>query len=487
MSGPSSSKAAIDKAASKEAFLRQRQRLAELEWERAQAQGDAFDGDDDDDGLHVPETQLPSLDIDGSASEIEDVAGKNAVIATSEGSKSGGKRAPYKLRKTLAARMGLDPKDTIGIRERRDYLRMLCARRNQPLNKPFMTFDQNVMYKLIKIVAPEMKELYGSCWTSKLTRDVIHALCLDKVRNDKARQRQLAAKAILPMSQPAGTSGGGIHTQEAVLQEEELDFAEFQDEEEDFQGQEEAESEEEEVPGYRKRAPGTIPKTHSIKTTTHADVDTLSIYIVDNEIIRMPVIQGFEGFMTVVSDVLAIGESDTVFYRPADGPVERLVWRPLSVQEEFSRLLDLCGDGVVVKVVPANDEEFHSEDEGREKVVELPVDSKTWNKKQNNNPTLPIITPDGPQPAAAQGKRKSKGKERAVDDAVVEKRPRGRPRKHVAPAPNQLPTTRAGRATRLSQKASDAAASKAAKQQDDKIADIRRDIRNQKASFRIDE
>ncbi|KAI5816848.1 hypothetical protein BZA77DRAFT_44627 [Pyronema omphalodes] len=200
MSGHSSSKAAIDKAASKEAFLRERQRLAELEWERAQAQGDAFDGDDDDDGLRVPETQLPSLDIDGCASEIEDVAGKNVVIATSEGSKSEGRKAAYKLRKTLAARMGLDPKDSIGIRERRDYLRMLCARRNQPLNKPFNTFYQNIMYKLIKIVAPEMKELYGGCWTSKLTRGVIHALCLDKVRNDNPRQRQWAAKAILSMS-----------------------------------------------------------------------------------------------------------------------------------------------------------------------------------------------------------------------------------------------------------------------------------------------
>ncbi|KAI5819589.1 hypothetical protein BZA77DRAFT_290708 [Pyronema omphalodes] len=251
----------------------------------------------------------------------------------------------------------------------------------------------------------------------------------------------------------------------------------------DFREEEEADSDEEAVVASRKRAPGTIPKSLSInrcKTTTHTDVDILSIYIADNEIVRMPV-------MAVVSDVLTVGDSDTVFYRPADGPLERLVWRPLSVQEEFSRLLDLCGDGVVVKVVPANDEEFHSEDEGREKVVELPVNSKTWNQKQNDNPVLPLITPDGPQPAAAQGKGKRKGKEKAVDNAVVEKRPRGRPRKDVTPASNPLPSTRAGRATRLSEKASEAAASKAAKQQDDKIADIRRDIRNKKASFRIDE
>ncbi|KAI5812205.1 hypothetical protein BZA77DRAFT_390857 [Pyronema omphalodes] len=189
----------------------------------------------------------------------------------------------------------------------------------------------------------------------------------------------------------------------------------------------------------------------------------------------MPVIQGFEGFMTVVSDVLTIGESDTVFYRPADGPLEILVWRQISVEEDFNRLLDLCGDGVLVKVVPPNDDEFHSEDKGPATVVELP----------NENPVLPLDPPNRPEPEAAQGKVKRKAKGKAVDNVIVEKHPRGRPRKDATPASNLLPTTRAGRATKLSEKASEAAISKAAKQQDEQIADIRRDIRNKKADFKI--
>ncbi|KAI5812206.1 hypothetical protein BZA77DRAFT_390858 [Pyronema omphalodes] len=112
---------------------------------------------------------------------------------------------------------------------------MLCARQSQPLTKSFKTFDQNVMYKLVKIVAPEMREQFGSCWTSKLTRDVIHALCLDKVRNNNARERQLAARAMLAMSQEARMpeEGNGIPA-------------------EDFHEQEEAESDKEAISASRK-------------------------------------------------------------------------------------------------------------------------------------------------------------------------------------------------------------------------------------------
>lgn len=85
--------------------------------------------------------------------------------------------------------------------------------------------------------------------------------------------------------------------------------------------------------------------------------------------------------MSAISNVLTISDSDIVYYRPADGPPKALIWRPISIEEDFSRLLDLCGDGVLVKVLPPNDDEFNSGDEGPAKVVELPVNSKTWNKK----------------------------------------------------------------------------------------------------------
>lgn len=259
---------------------------------------------DDADSNHVPETQIeetqttrilsqiresppssshptPRLSQDsegdnGSASEIEtpsrhvrskkDLAAEVLVVDTSrpasqpeEEPKKEKKKAPYKMRKTLASRMGLEAKDNIGIRERRDYLRMLCARRSQPLTKPFNKFDQNVMYKLVKIVAPEMREQFGSCWTSKLTRDVIHALCLDKVRNYNARERLLAERARLAkLAEEARLAEGNDVPAESDAHNNR------QVPEEDSDEEEEVDSDKEDVVASRKRAPGTIPKTVSI-------------------------------------------------------------------------------------------------------------------------------------------------------------------------------------------------------------------------------
>ncbi|KAH0603972.1 uncharacterized protein H6S33_007003 [Morchella sextelata] len=635
------------KLAKKKAFLKEQRRLAELEWEKNQV-----DVSDDADSNHVPETQIEetqpirilsqiresppssshptprlSQDSEGdneSASEIEtpsrhvrskkDLAAEVLVVDTlrpvsqPEEPKKEKKKAPYKMRKTLASRMGLEAKDNIGIRERRDYLRMLCARRSQPLTKPFNKFDQNVMYKLVKIVAPEMREQFGSCWTSKLTRDVIHALCLDKVRNYNARERLLAERARLAK---LAEEGNDIPAESDAYDNRQVP-------EEDSDEEEEADSDKETVVASRKRAPGTIPKTVSInhrpsnkpnppkhsapkssaakqsvpktsapkqkshQTTTHTDVflaatpvakgnrlplnptpitnesalevispmtivnitrserasssissaptfreqqttepddisEVLSIYIANNKPMRMPVIRGFEGFMAAISNVLTIGDSDIVYYRPADGPPKALIWRPISIEEDFSRLLDLCGDGVLVKVLPPNDDEFNSGDEGPAKVVELPVNSKTGNKKGamtgsevQINPLLPVDTPNGaelstqsnsggPEPEQGKGKRKA-DKKAPVPDVIVEKRPRGRPRKQkpaatdATPASNPTPTpaptsplatTRAGRATRMTEKASETAAIKATKKQVEQIANVRRDIRNQKANFKI--
>lgn len=99
------------------------------------------------------------------------------------------KIAGYKDRKELARRMRLEPKDSFAIRERREFLKMQCMRRGQILNKPFEDWDTAVMYKLVRTVNPEMQGQFGGWWPSDLTRDLIHAICLDKVRNTNARER----------------------------------------------------------------------------------------------------------------------------------------------------------------------------------------------------------------------------------------------------------------------------------------------------------
>lgn len=99
------------------------------------------------------------------------------------------KIAGYKDRKELARRIRLDASDGFAIRERREFIKVQCMRRGQILNKPFENWDTTVMYKLIRTVNPEMQTQFGAWWSFDLTRDLIHAICLDRVRNNNARSR----------------------------------------------------------------------------------------------------------------------------------------------------------------------------------------------------------------------------------------------------------------------------------------------------------
>ncbi|KAH8152182.1 uncharacterized protein LAJ45_03608 [Morchella importuna] len=103
------------------------------------------------------------------------------------------KKSAYSDRKNLASRMKLTASDKNNVnrlvRERREYLRMICLRREIVLDKPFSTYSDTDMFRLIRNVTPEMQRRYGQWWTQELTRDLLHAICLDKVRNDKKAER----------------------------------------------------------------------------------------------------------------------------------------------------------------------------------------------------------------------------------------------------------------------------------------------------------
>lgn len=123
-----------------------------------------------------------------------------------EKSKRKSKLTGYKDRKEIARRMRLEPADNFAIRERREFIKVQCVRRGQVLDKPFEDFDTVVMYKLVKVVTEEMRSQYGSWWPSDLTRDLIHAICLDKVRNNNARERTKKRKVSPTGSAPNVTA-----------------------------------------------------------------------------------------------------------------------------------------------------------------------------------------------------------------------------------------------------------------------------------------
>lgn len=78
--------------------------------------------------------------------------------------------------------MKLDSKDGFVIRERPEFLKAQRTRRGQVPNKPFEDWDTTLIYKLIRIVNSEMQAQFGGWWPFEMTRDLIHAICLDRVR-----------------------------------------------------------------------------------------------------------------------------------------------------------------------------------------------------------------------------------------------------------------------------------------------------------------
>ncbi|RPB17398.1 hypothetical protein P167DRAFT_569856 [Morchella conica CCBAS932] len=86
---------------------------------------------------------------------------------------------------------------------------MLCLKRGFVLTQKFDAFDSTKMFQLIRNVTPEMQKFYGDFWDQQLVRDLIHAICIDKVRNDralvrkKAREAEAKARALLE-------SGGNV-------------------------------------------------------------------------------------------------------------------------------------------------------------------------------------------------------------------------------------------------------------------------------------
>lgn len=105
--------------------------------------------------------------------------------------------------------MHLDPTDgevRIQIRECCEFIRTQCIRRNTCLDKPFEDYPDDVMYKLIKNVTFELQRQYGNWWDQGLTQDIIHAICLDKVRNSKAKGRPKKSKAVSETTEDAELS-----------------------------------------------------------------------------------------------------------------------------------------------------------------------------------------------------------------------------------------------------------------------------------------
>lgn len=146
-----------------------------------------------------------AVDSDDVLSELTKNTNKN----TSNKKQKQSTLTGYKDRPALARRMRLDRNNSkstyrTDIRERRDYIKVQCIRRGHTLDKAFEDFKPDVMYRLVKGVTCEMQVQYGKWWDLDLTRDLIHAICLDKVCNNNTKGRS--------KSKPNGSSEVGQST-----------------------------------------------------------------------------------------------------------------------------------------------------------------------------------------------------------------------------------------------------------------------------------
>ncbi|KAI5842122.1 hypothetical protein DFP73DRAFT_596111 [Morchella snyderi] len=283
------------------------------------------------------------------------------------------KKCGYKNRQDMAIRMQVDPQDATAIRERRHFLKVLCARCGQPLEKCFDLFDAAVLHRLFRVVSAEMKQQFG------------------EVRNANAKIRAVKKKGNLNQdkqrsSQKANTKRKNVPV---VIGSSDVE-----------------EQEKEEEPSTPKaKAPGTVFKSaplappHFVDTSvsvsaTHRndfivaatpkqlalpstpDVSSsgagnhesslgaennifnhhLIIYVAGHLPFKIKLTTDFEGFETAISRVLPLEE-----YSPT----------------EYTRMIEVCGEGgVLVKIADSSWWNEEALDEN-----ELAVNPQLWHDK----------------------------------------------------------------------------------------------------------
>lgn len=105
--------------------------------------------------------------------------------------------------------MGVDPQSPTEIRERRDIVKIECTRLGLTLNRSFDAFDETRMTRVLRGVTLELQSTIGKWWDIELSRDVVRAICLDKVRNDNTKKRRKTKLAQATIS-GAGHEAMGI-------------------------------------------------------------------------------------------------------------------------------------------------------------------------------------------------------------------------------------------------------------------------------------
>lgn len=122
----------------------------------------------------------------------------------------------------------------------------------------------------------------------------------------------------------------------------------------------------------------STPNPNILVPSTPNSSSCILVYVARHKPIYAPINAGCQGFLDAVAQVLTWTDNRFLQYRSAGGS-SRAIWMPISVDNEFAKLLNTCRDtGVFVRVVP--DSWFNSEGEDEDENGDLNVYSPSHTK-----------------------------------------------------------------------------------------------------------
>lgn len=302
-----------------------------------------------------------------------------------------GSRPVYENRKDLARRMGLDPRRSAEIRCRRKFVSSSCGRLGYALEQPFSAWDPDEMEVVVDFVTSDMKREFDDHWSADLTRDIIHSISLDAVRNKNARKRRKTNKDSLQWTLNIDGLLPSANTAEVVDSKPVPTIVPCNRSNVLSSGPDAASIASQDAPRATPTdismwnnnsnvllttTPHYSPAGPSYRNSSSMDLalyidpsesntiipstcrvlprraSWIAVYTANNIPFYAPTNAGFDRFLRSVVHTLTWTENECLFYCPAG--IEPVVWMPVRTESQFSRMFTTCCHGVFLKIEPDN-------------------------------------------------------------------------------------------------------------------------------------
>lgn len=254
------------------------------------------------------------------------------------------------------------------MRARRSYIKLCCMRLGHKLERPFSSWPPAEMDAIVDAVTIKVQKILGETWTPDLTKDLIHAICLDTVRNQNVKEkriRELATERQLNTGrQPttvvevvAANDNQAVTTMEPRNRSNLLSSEPGNTSLISQQFSPRAPVTDISIPNHNANSqsppnPNNSPAGSS-NTNTYTVLaprpSTIPVYTANRSPFYAPTDAGINVFFGSVSHALTWTENESLFYCPAG--IEPIVWMPVRTELEFSTMFNTCYSGVFLKIV----------------------------------------------------------------------------------------------------------------------------------------